>query len=159
DARAAIDALRRAVKDADPSMPLRNIEPMDDVVGARLAARRFALGLAGSFAGLALVLATLGIYGVLAYEVPTRTRLVDRRALVGNRGRRGRRAPPHRRPLRRRPAGRHDLRPGRRRLAPHRDRGVCRPGPPGYQGRPALEHALRMRSPIVPRRAGASGIA
>ena len=66
DSRGAIDALRRAVKDADPALPLRNVQRMEDVVGSSLAARRFALGLAASFAGRGVGPATLGSYSLLS---------------------------------------------------------------------------------------------
>ncbi|HEY9228581.1 MAG TPA: FtsX-like permease family protein, partial [Gemmatimonadaceae bacterium] len=65
DPEAAVPILRRATKAMDPAMALRDIRSLNDVVGSSLAPRRFALGLAACFAAVALLLAAVGIYGVL----------------------------------------------------------------------------------------------
>jgi predicted permease len=83
DARAAAAELRSAVAAIDRSLPVDLIEPMDNLVAGSVAQPRFRAAILAAFSLLALVMASIGIYGVMSYLVVQRAREFGIRLSVG----------------------------------------------------------------------------
>jgi len=93
DAKAILPALRAALHNLDPTVPLADARTMSEVISEQLAFERMEGWLFGTFASLALVLALVGLYGLVAHEVEQSTRDIGvRMALGATKGSRGDRA-------------------------------------------------------------------
>lgn len=85
DAASLTSAVRKALSAVDPTQPVYAIEPMTNLLSSSIAQRRFVMSLLGSLAGLAVILAMIGVYGVISFSVSERVHEIGIRMALGAR--------------------------------------------------------------------------
>ena len=83
ESTALLPALRATPRDLDPNVPLTQVRTLDDVAQAATLNQRFIMTLLVAFAGLALIIASVGVYGVVSFAVAQRTREFGVRIAMG----------------------------------------------------------------------------
>jgi putative ABC transport system permease protein len=83
DPIALAPAVRQIIRDVDPQQAISDLRTLEDIVGGQMAPRRTQLGVLAAFAAMAFFLAAVGIYGLLSFEVASRTQEVGVRIALG----------------------------------------------------------------------------